>query len=105
MMTFAGIFGITKTDRLFFILTNSLHLPLLLPAKSGMEPGDVVNVARHVKFNCPSLRLAGLMTIGSPNPDLENGENPDFKALNGCRTAIYEEKELNISDLELSMVR
>jgi len=104
-MTFAGIFGITKTDRLFFILTNSLHLPLLLPAKSGMEPGDVVNVARHVKFNCPSLRLAGLMTIGSPNPDLENGENPDFKALNGCRTAIYEEKELNISDLELSMVR
>ncbi|KAK3825368.1 MAG: cytoplasmic protein [Benniella sp.] len=72
-------------------------------SKSGMEPGDVVNVARHVKFNCPSLRLAGLMTIGSPNPDLENGENPDFKALNGCRTAIYEEKELHISDLELSM--
>ncbi|KAF9359561.1 hypothetical protein BGX34_008279 [Mortierella sp. NVP85] len=72
-------------------------------SKSGMEPGDVVNVARHVKLNCPSLRLAGLMTIGSPNPDLENGENPDFKALNGCRTAIYEEKELNISDLELSM--
>ncbi|KAG0213115.1 hypothetical protein BGX31_001340 [Mortierella sp. GBA43] len=70
-------------------------------SKSGMEPSDAVKVAKHVHENCSRLLLAGLMTIGSPNPDLENGENPDFKALSECRTTIQE--NLNISGLELSM--
>ncbi|KAG0259303.1 hypothetical protein BG011_002724 [Mortierella polycephala] len=49
-------------------------------SKSGMLPSEVLQVAQHVVAKCPHLKLAGLMTIGSPNPDLENGENPDFKA-------------------------
>ncbi|KAF9964373.1 hypothetical protein BGZ70_006555 [Mortierella alpina] len=70
-------------------------------SKSGMSPGESLEVARHVLSNCPHLKLAGLMTIGSPNPDLENGENPDFKALNQCRTTIQD--TLQIEGLELSM--
>ncbi|CAO3573141.1 unnamed protein product [Mortierella alpina] len=70
-------------------------------SKSGMSPGESLEVARHVLSNCPHLKLAGLMTIGSPNPDLENGENPDFKALNQCRTSIQD--TLQIEGLELSM--
>ncbi|KAG0301853.1 hypothetical protein BGZ97_002583 [Linnemannia gamsii] len=70
-------------------------------SKSGMLPSEVLEVAQHVVSTCSHLKLAGLMTIGSPNPDLENGENPDFKALNECRTTV--EDALKINDLELSM--
>ncbi|KAF9325569.1 hypothetical protein BG006_010959 [Podila minutissima] len=69
--------------------------------KSGMLPREALDVARHVVSSCAHLKLAGLMTIGSPNPDLENGENPDFKTLNECRAIIQE--TLKIDDLELSM--
>ncbi|KAF9991004.1 hypothetical protein BGZ75_007187 [Mortierella antarctica] len=70
-------------------------------SKSGMSSSESLEVARHVLSSCPHLKLAGLMTIGSPNPDLENGENPDFKALNQCRTAIQD--TLQTEGLELSM--
>ena len=50
-----------------------------LLAKSGMLASEVLGVAQHVISTCPHLKLAGLMTIGSPSPDLENGDNPDFK--------------------------
>ncbi|KAF9544695.1 hypothetical protein EC957_011802 [Mortierella hygrophila] len=70
-------------------------------SKSGMLPSGALEVAQHVVSTCSHLKLAGLMTIGSPNPDLENGENPDFKALNECRTTIQD--ALKINDLELSM--
>ncbi|KAF8948479.1 hypothetical protein BGZ47_004655 [Haplosporangium gracile] len=70
-------------------------------SKSGMLPSEVLEIAQHVVSTCSHLKLAGLMTIGSPNPDLENGENPDFKALNECRTTVQD--ALKINDLELSM--
>ncbi|KAF9912939.1 hypothetical protein EC991_007553 [Linnemannia zychae] len=70
-------------------------------SKSGMLPSEVLEVAQHVVSTCPHLKLAGLMTIGSPSPDLENGENPDFKSLNECRATVQD--ALKIYDLELSM--
>ncbi|KAF9355810.1 hypothetical protein BGX26_006096, partial [Mortierella sp. AD094] len=70
-------------------------------SKSGMLPTEALEVAQHVVSTCPHLKLAGLMTIGSPNPDLENGDNPDFKSLNQCKSTV--EEALNIRDLELSM--
>ncbi|KAG0017377.1 hypothetical protein BGZ82_000770 [Podila clonocystis] len=69
--------------------------------QSGMLPSEVLDVARHVVSSCAHLKFAGLMTIGSPNPDLENGENPDFKTLSECRATIQE--TLKIDDLGLSM--
>ncbi|KAG0297435.1 hypothetical protein BGZ96_006391 [Linnemannia gamsii] len=70
-------------------------------SKSGMLPSAVLEVAQHVVETCSHLKLAGFMTIGSPNPDLENGENPDFKALSECRTTVQD--ALKINGLELSM--
>ena len=35
-------------------------------SKYGVEPPQVVELARHVHQQCPNLRLAGLMTIGMP---------------------------------------
>ncbi|KAF9975389.1 hypothetical protein BGZ73_000953 [Actinomortierella ambigua] len=69
--------------------------------KSGMTPAEVVDVARQVVEKCPNLQLAGLMTIGSPNPDLDNGDNPDFKLLNECRQQLLD--ALKLDHLELSM--
>ncbi|KAG0263500.1 hypothetical protein DFQ27_001752 [Actinomortierella ambigua] len=69
--------------------------------KSGMTPAEIVGVARDVVEKCPNLKLAGLMTIGSPNPDLDNGDNPDFKLLNECRKQVMD--TLKLDHLELSM--
>ena len=33
-------------------------------AKYGVDPGQCVEVVRHVKSECPNLVFAGLMTIG-----------------------------------------
>ncbi|KAG0341192.1 hypothetical protein BG000_009919 [Podila horticola] len=84
-----------------FIGTLQSNKCKTVAAKSGMLPSDALDVARHVVSSCTHLKLAGLMTIGSPNPDLENGENPDFNTLNECRAMIQE--TLKIDDLGLSM--
>lgn len=34
------------------------------PAKFGVEPSGCVELAKHVKLNCPNLVFSGLMTIG-----------------------------------------
>jgi len=33
-------------------------------AKSGVEPSECLELAKHVKQECPNLRFSGLMTIG-----------------------------------------
>ena len=33
-------------------------------AKSGVEPSECLELAKHVKRECPNLRFSGLMTIG-----------------------------------------
>jgi len=47
-------------------------------AKSGIDPSECIEVAKHIINNCPKLKFCGLMTIGMfdrPNDQ----ENPDFK--------------------------
>ncbi|KAJ3226349.1 hypothetical protein HK099_005057 [Clydaea vesicula] len=48
-------------------------------SKSGINPNDAVQFAKHVITECHFLDLAGLMTIGFANPDLPNMKNPDFE--------------------------
>lgn len=36
-------------------------------AKSGVEPLACVELAKHVKSECPNLEFRGLMTIGMPD--------------------------------------
>lgn len=58
--------------------------------KGGIEPGDVVNVVKHIKDKCPNLKFQGLMTIGAlahsmASKTAEQGANPDFLTLLDCR--------------------
>ncbi|KAJ3092582.1 hypothetical protein HK102_005351 [Quaeritorhiza haematococci] len=69
-------------------------------SKSGIPPAECVSVAKHILENCPHLRLAGLMTIGSPEHS-EMEPNPDFECLVDCRKQI--KSSCGIQQLELSM--
>ena len=42
-------------------------MSLLDTAKYGIQPSDCVDLAKHVKFQCPHLKILGLMTIGMPD--------------------------------------
>lgn len=36
-------------------------------AKSGVDPSECADLAKHVKLGCPNLDFSGLMTIGMPD--------------------------------------
>ncbi|PWN26875.1 hypothetical protein BDZ90DRAFT_213315, partial [Jaminaea rosea] len=72
-------------------------------AKSGVsrEGDELEKLARHIITECPNLRLAGLMTIGSAANSKAAGSdgktlsrqealeaNPDFKALDDAREVL-----------------
>mmetsp|Transcript_9469 Transcript_9469/g.27036 ORF Transcript_9469/g.27036 Transcript_9469/m.27036 type:complete len:249 (+) Transcript_9469:193-939(+) len=69
-------------------------------SKSGVEPGNVVELARHVHQECPHLRLAGLMTIGMAD---YTSKPENFECLQWCRQQICEALGLSADDIELSM--
>ena len=75
--------------------------------KSGAEPGgETVELCRHIREQCPSLQLLGLMTIGdiARSTAAKEGEaNEDFAALKAEKAKVVEALELVDSDLELSM--
>lgn len=48
-------------------------------SKSGVEPDNVEELAKHIKNECDALELYGLMTIGALATSQEHGENQDFK--------------------------
>lgn len=70
--------------------------------KSGIEPRDASELVKFVMKECPSLKFAGLMTIGMAERD-NAGPNPDFVCLSKCREQICTELGLSLSDVELSM--
>ena len=39
----------------------------ILAAKSGIDPSGCVELAKHIKLQCPNLGFSGLMTIGMPD--------------------------------------
>ena len=70
-------------------------------SKSGCEPVETLTIARHIKDECPHLKLQGLMTIGDiMRSKASEVENEDFLLLK--ETAANVEKELSV-ELELSM--
>lgn len=70
--------------------------------KNGIEPRDASQLVKFLMEECPSLKFAGLMTIGMAEHD-NTGPNPDFLCLAKCREQICSELGLNVSDVELSM--
>ncbi|GAA5997150.1 pyridoxal phosphate homeostasis protein [Rhodotorula paludigena] len=60
-----------------------------LPALSPSTPsGGLVDLALHVVQKCPTLRLKGLMTIGSFEASTSGERNPDFERLKESREAL-----------------
>ncbi|KAK3265329.1 hypothetical protein CYMTET_25979 [Cymbomonas tetramitiformis] len=69
-------------------------------SKFGVDPADVLSLARHVHTECPGLTLSGLMTIGMPD---YTSRPENFECLNNCRSTVAEELGIPAQDLELSM--
>lgn len=74
--------------------------------KSGVEPGDTSALCRHVREQCPHLKLQGVMTIGAiarSQESKEGMENEDFVKLREVRDAVAKELGVKPMELELSM--
>lgn len=69
-------------------------------SKSGVEPGEVVDLATHVVDHCKHLKLAGLMTIGMPD---YTTRPENLKCLAECRTRVSQALQIPEDALELSM--
>ena len=74
--------------------------------KSGVEPEGAPELCRHVREQCPHLKLQGVMTIGAIARSKEAKEgmgNEDFMRLREIRDQVVKELGLQEGDLELSM--
>jgi PLP dependent protein len=68
--------------------------------KFGIDPKEAVPLAKHIVDTCPSLRLAGLMTIGMAD---YTSTPVNFKCLDECRTSVAEAISVPPKSLHLSM--
>eukprot|EP00249_Psilotum_nudum_P008598 c21394_g1_i1 orf=303-1031(-) len=69
-------------------------------SKSGVEPSECLELAKHVKFQCPNLEFSGLMTIGM----LDYTSRPEnFKTLVDCQAKVCEALDMPKEECELSM--
>ncbi|QHO18917.1 hypothetical protein HN51_061617 [Arachis hypogaea] len=69
-------------------------------SKSGIDPSNCVDLAKHVKSSCPNLVFSGLMTIGRPD---YTSTPENFKTLSNCRTEVCKALEMPEEQCELSM--
>ncbi|KAL8276151.1 hypothetical protein RQP46_011445 [Phenoliferia psychrophenolica] len=63
-------------------------LPTLSPTSTSPESSELASLALHILSECPTLRLKGLMTIGSYSSSTSEDPNPDFEKLDECRKAL-----------------
>lgn len=69
-------------------------------SKSGVNPSECVDLAKHLKEECPNLRFSGLMTIGMLG---YSSTAEFFKTLVNCREKVCKELEIPVEECELSM--
>lgn len=69
-------------------------------SKYGVEPSDVVSLAKYIKESCPHLKFSGLMTIGMQD---YTSRPENFQSLTECRAKVCEALGLKAEDVELSM--
>ncbi|KAH1239568.1 Pyridoxal phosphate homeostasis protein [Glycine max] len=77
-------------------------------SKSGIDPSNCVELAKHVKLSCPNLVYSGLMTIGMPDytSTPQNFQVFSFvknQSLSNCRTEVCKALEMPEEECELSM--
>lgn len=68
-----------------------------------MEPEKVVDLVNHIRTNCQSLELVGLMTIGSYDNSQSDDLNPDFEQLVKCKHEVCSKFDYDPDEFELSM--
>jgi len=68
--------------------------------KGGVEPEDLIQVAKHIASSCPHLQLAGIMTIGAF--DRVEKPNPDFVKLMECKSILLQAMP-ELGEVEVSM--
>lgn len=74
--------------------------------KSGVEPSQATELCKHIREQCPHLKLQGLMTIGAiarSKGAIEGKENEDFVVLKEARDTVTKSLSMEENDLELSM--
>ncbi|KAI4115412.1 MAG: hypothetical protein LQ345_003978 [Seirophora villosa] len=74
--------------------------------KSGVEPPEAAALCKHIREQCPRLKLQGLMTIGAiarSRGVAEGKENEDFVTLREVRDQVAKELGVSEEELELSM--
>ncbi|XP_058101261.1 uncharacterized protein LOC131245676 [Magnolia sinica] len=69
-------------------------------SKSGVDPTDCLELAKHVKLGCPNLRFSGLMTIGMPD---YSSTPENFRTLSNCRNEVCKALGMAEEQCELSM--
>ena len=75
-------------------------------SKSGVEPGETLELCKHVIENCTHLQLTGFMTIGAiarSQATTAETENEDFIKLRDIRQDVAKALDMNEDELELSM--
>lgn len=75
-------------------------------SKSGVEPDAATELCKHIRDNCPHLRVSGLMTIGAiarSKATTAETENEDFEALREVRDRVAKELNMKSEELELGM--
>uniref|UniRef100_A0A9J2PDJ3 Pyridoxal phosphate homeostasis protein n=2 Tax=Ascaris TaxID=6251 RepID=A0A9J2PDJ3_ASCLU len=73
------------------------------PQKGGATPESALNVAQFIREQCPSLRFAGFMTIGSFEQSSSQQPNADFDVLFDVRKKFCERTGVSEGDYDLSM--
>ncbi|XP_065879463.1 uncharacterized protein [Euphorbia lathyris] len=69
-------------------------------SKSGVEPSNCVELAKHVSQSCANLEFSGLMTIGM----LDYTSTPEnFKTLANCRSEVCKALGIPEEQCDLSM--
>ncbi len=74
--------------------------------KSGVEPGNALDLCKHIRNDCPHLQLQGLMTIGAiarSKATTNETVNEDFVTLRETRDKVAEALGIAKEELELSM--
>jgi PLP dependent protein len=73
-------------------------------SKSGCEPSEALDIARHIISACSHLTLQGLMTIGAiARSKASEVPNEDFLLLRKTRDEVAAGLGLEPATLELSM--
>lgn len=76
---------------------------LIFVDKSGILPEDAATLVEYIVTHCHNMEFKGLMTIGSLDHSLVQGDNPDFLTLVDLCVKVGKKVNINPATIDLSM--